>query len=295
MYDGYLKRVAQSFEAEFDEIDAVHGFEHGPEFEIALCKALRRVLPMRFGVVRGYVVDRDDRLAGDDIIIFEKMGYPTLQLRDDELARKEKVPIEAVYAYIEAKHAVNIAGDDGQSLAKAVDQVAQVKRLCSSREAVSFQRIGTSNVRGVTITGPVGFPGQRNPVFAAVLARHVRNRKGGQILEGEQDAEKVLKLLQANVSMPQGAEPDLLVLGSDTVALPVIKDPGGSEHNAYHSPFFIPGSSQSSVLTTPSLAFGIGLASLMFALDWMQLGQMPWKPILADEAGLVRAANSDSD
>ena len=55
-YKDYIETVSTRFKAHLDEIEAVHNFDLGPEYEIAICKLLRAVLPDRFGICRGFVV-----------------------------------------------------------------------------------------------------------------------------------------------------------------------------------------------------------------------------------------------
>src|SRR6266851_5063767 len=126
LYDGYLQNLNKRFEEALSEIEAHHNFEYGDEFEIALCKVFRRALPQMYGICRGYVVDADGMVAGDDIIIYDRARFPTLRaLGDEDYARLEKIPIEAVYAYIEAKHTLELEGESRSSLTKAVDQLGK--------------------------------------------------------------------------------------------------------------------------------------------------------------------------
>jgi hypothetical protein len=116
VYGNWLSEIANRFQARFDTITAVHNFEHGDEFEVALCQVLRDILPRRASVCRGYVVAQDGTLAGDDIIVFDAARFPVLRALGDDLSRKEKVPAEAVLAYIEAKHTLHVDGGGPQSL-----------------------------------------------------------------------------------------------------------------------------------------------------------------------------------
>ena len=99
-YSDYLSDFARRFATKFDEIAAHHNMELGDEFEIAVCEALRIVLPNRFGVCRGFIVNNAGAKAGDDIIIvFDREGYPTLRLLpQDTFGRLEDIPAEAVCA-----------------------------------------------------------------------------------------------------------------------------------------------------------------------------------------------------
>jgi hypothetical protein len=140
MYHDYVKTLSKRFEANLTSIEVGQNFEYGPEFEIAICNTLRSALPDKYGIARGYVVNAEGTRAGDDIVIFERSRFPTLALRGrDDYARKEFIPIEAVYAYIEAKHTLNLDGEDDQSLQRALDQVGEVKQLCSEREEITSE------------------------------------------------------------------------------------------------------------------------------------------------------------
>ena len=111
MYRGYVRRLAKVFAVEFSRIEALFGFDHAKEFKIAICRVVRVALPGRFGIARGFVVDRNDNVAGDDVIVFERPRFPGLGLRED-FDRIEQIPIEAVYCYIEAKHTIELYGGD---------------------------------------------------------------------------------------------------------------------------------------------------------------------------------------
>jgi len=66
-YDNYLQTIAERFKTYLSEIATEHNFDHGSEFEIAICKTFRRALPSKYGVCCGYLVDADGNVAGDDI------------------------------------------------------------------------------------------------------------------------------------------------------------------------------------------------------------------------------------
>jgi hypothetical protein len=79
LYDGYVEKLNKRFEEALSEIEANHNFELGDEFEVALCKVLRRALPQKYGICRGYLVDADGTSAGDDIIIYDRARHPRLR------------------------------------------------------------------------------------------------------------------------------------------------------------------------------------------------------------------------
>jgi len=70
-YGDYLKTISTKFENLIAEISTGYNFDYGEEFEIALCKVFRVLLPSKFGICRGFVVTADGKQAGDDIIIFD--------------------------------------------------------------------------------------------------------------------------------------------------------------------------------------------------------------------------------
>jgi hypothetical protein len=174
LYNNWLGDITERFQKKFDDIKVVYNFEYGEEFEMAIADALRELLPQRYGVCRGYVVSRDGQSAGDDIIIFDAQHFPTLRaLERTDLSRKENVPAEAVLAYIEAKHTLQFAGEGGQSLSKAVDQVRRVKEV--PRPPVPHSEIipGVNLPAQFSVTSPPYMPQIRNPYYGAIWARNV--------------------------------------------------------------------------------------------------------------------------
>ena len=105
IYNGIVENIAQEFERELGSIMAGFNFDYGGGFFICVCKFLRRFLPLKYGICRGFVVDRHGNTAGDDIITYDQELYPTLRFldSDNQFAQKEQIPVEVVYAYIEAK------------------------------------------------------------------------------------------------------------------------------------------------------------------------------------------------
>ena len=281
-YHDYVRTLAQRFEAALGEIDAVHNFDYGPEFEVALCQILRSALPEKFGICRGHVVDVHGQEAGDDIIIYDSQRSPTLRLHPkSDYSRKEWIPIEAVYAYIEAKHTLAIEGTDGSSLRHAVDQVAQVKLLCNSREKVEPSHIrpylNLNAIPLIAINVPPGFPDRLNPCFTAIVARQVRRKAGDALID---DASQITSLLHG-IEFSLELCPDVIVAGAHNLMLPMIcKDV--TQPLEFASPFYVPGVKRPASFQTDGLAFGLGLCVLLFALDWINLGQMNWPNIILD-------------
>ena len=283
LYDDYVAKLSRRFDKALSEIEAGHNFDYGDEFEIALCKVLRLVIPFDFGICRGYVVDAVGDKAGDDIIVFDRARFPTLRaLGEENYAQKEKVPIEAVYAYIEAKHTLHLDGTGAASVRHACQQVARVKELCSQREPVPPGQISPYwNVGAFAPKPPKNWPNHMNPMFAAIFAR--RCMLASKVTNDPDQIKDCLagELRNANVA----PAPDLIVAGPLNVSVPLVVT--DSEHPwIWESPFYIPGRSRLNTMKVDGIAFGIGLSSLLYALDWIQLGKMQWGRIFCDALGI---------
>lgn len=275
LYNNYVRDVSERFEQALARIKTEHNFEYGPEFEIAICKTLRAVLPQQYGICRGYVVSELGETAGDDIIIYDRMRFPTLRaLETDDYASKEQVPIEAVYAYIEAKHSICIEGDGGTSFQKALTQVGQVKMLCDRRRAVPLFERDLNEKKD----GPHrGWPEIRNPAYGIIICRHVRQKEGGPVLEDDKEILRRLLEAKATTLLP----PDFCIFGKNHMFIPVVPAENGGG-TFMPSPFFQSGMSSMNASVVDGVGFGAGLSLLLWALDWIQLGTMSWPAILED-------------
>lgn len=282
-YNDYVVRLAQQVRAALDSISAGYGFDYGPEFEIAVCEVLSRTLPDRVGVCRGFVIDHTGRTAGDDLIIFDRTRFPTLRLLDaHDFSRKESVPIEAVYAYIEAKHTLNINGAGPQSLDYALKQVEKVRKLVSEREPVrpgQIMPLLNLNDCGIAVMIPGYLPSIANPLFTMIIARNVRKTAKGKILTEPAAVKEALEGKTLNSSA------DLIVAGENIVIVPVLPaKPAGVE---YKSIFYIAGKYGLNARQVEGIAFGVAIASLWAAIEWIQLGRMRWHDVIADALGTV--------
>jgi hypothetical protein len=171
-YGGYIDRLSRKVEASLRDIEAVFNFDLGAEFEVAICLLLQEILPEKFGVCRGFVVDEDGRLAGDDLIIYDKLACPTLRAANGlQFAIKEQIPVDAVYAYIECKHSIN-----SDSVAKkAMYQVRQVKELILSRTGKpnpEYEKDGPI-YNGRVRDWPRHYPPYKNQPFCAIFCTRV--------------------------------------------------------------------------------------------------------------------------
>lgn len=288
-YHDYVVTLSTRFNAVLSEIAAIHNFDLGDEFEIALCKILRNALPEKFGICRGHIVDAEGREAGDDIIIYDSQRFPTLRLHypRNDFSRKEWIPIEATYACIEANHTLQIEGDGGSSLKKAINQISYVKKLCNTRESVPMTAIRPGfhfpEMGLFKVTVPNGFPSIQNPCFTAIIARQVRQKENGPILN---DSTQIKTLLEG-VTFPIDSAPDFIIAGSSNVVLPIIWQDNPLQ-TEFASPFYLPGLKRPLSHQMDQVAYGMGICLLLYALDWIQLGSMNWNQIILNAESMQK-------
>ncbi len=278
LYDGWMSELACRADKRFSEIVATHNFDLGPEFEIALASFLREWLPSRVGVCRGFVIDAAGRKAGDDVIVFDRSRFPTLRGLGDDLSRKETVPFEAVLAYIEAKHTLQIEGAGGQSLDRAVGQIRAVRAL--KREPVALNQVGP-NLR---FDGPAvkhfidgdGFPSFKNPLYAAIFARNVNPDSGA----GDRIGERLVEIGGEAAQLP-----DAIAAGNAFAVAAVEVSDGLAVR-----PSILGSRTTLAFANLKSSAFGVGAAHLLWAVERIELGKLRWADMIHEvmrESGKV--------
>lgn len=279
MYNNYLQTLQKRFLSEFEQIEAGYNFDYGIEFELALCLALKNMLPKTYGICRGYVVASDGDTQGDDILVYEKSSHPSVTARDaKELLRKEKVPAEAVYTYIEAKHTIHLEGSGKQSLQMAIKQVSKVKLTISKRKPrLHSQLLPETEFNGINVTVPEGYPNIQNPAHGVIIARHVKRTSSAQKNMTDEQIFEALDTGEIEIAPQAGCSVDMIVLGEGVVILPAHKAAAG--HIEYKAPFAHDGHTEYAIGRCPGRAFGVGLSSIAQAVEWISLGSMPWSKI----------------
>ncbi len=268
-YNNYILHLSKKFIRALDDISGVYGFDYGGEFEIAVCQILREFLPNKYGICRGYVVSSDGEIAGDDIIIFDQEKFPTLKLKGfGQYARKEQIPIEAVYAYIEAKHSINLEQKDNNSIFRAIKQVEAVKHLCSKREKIDISQLdpylpGMMDVKDIDI-----YPSYRNPILGIVISRYVEiNGKK------EYNVDIIYEKLQKVNICENDYLPDLMICGDSHYITTGYSD----EKNSTETLFRISNKNNFYVIhKEEEMSYGLFLAHLFAGIDYIRLGKMPW-------------------
>jgi hypothetical protein len=254
VYGGWIAGIAARFQRHFDQIVTGNNLEYGPEFEIAVVNALREILPQRFGICRGYVVEQSGKRAGDDIIIYDRWRFPTIHALGGDPARKDHVPFEAVLAYIEAKHTLKLTDDeDRQSLRKAAKQIAGVRALY--RESVKYQGGPITKV----YCAP-GFPSIENELYCGVFARHVDTGDEGR----EALPEALMRLHKDEVPLPDA------VVAGPYVAIPARYELASNTVEGAR-PFMNVEGNLPIFLEHPH-AFGLALVHLISTMESITLG-----------------------
>ena len=290
-YQGYLRKISNRFKARFDEIFPHWNFDQGNEFEVELCALFSELLPDKYGVCRGFITSKEnstsEEITSDDIIIYDKLTAPILRPPTSyAFTRRENVPIEAVYAYIEAKNTIELKDKSkGTFIGKAIEQVKEVKSL--TRKPRTYEEI----IDGVIL--PPGeiqrkdfHPDILNPMFTAIFARGVRIN--GDLVDEEKDIGKILHLLEQHDELDEVA--DLVVLGPNIVLIPTRQGKVG-EKDIYEYPILKRGRHKLAIEVIDGEAYGIGLVSIILALDRIRLGPVPWIEVVGD--AFKRSRNKD--
>ncbi|WP_437973793.1 DUF6602 domain-containing protein [Sorangium sp. So ce295] len=275
-YNDWFGNIVERMDQEFKAIRAVHNIERGEEFEKALCRALRALLPERAGVCRGYIVDRDNNMQGDDIIVYDAARFPTLRACGRDLAVKEQVPAEAVLAYIEAKHTLYaqekvLKKHEGQSLAKACSQISAIKAL--KRAPMPLEAFAPKFLAPPAwFKRRRGFPSIRNPWYAAIWALNLNVGKGAE------PTEALASRFETFGDVPIDRLPDVVAAGS------VIMNPcvyNEKDLGRQIRPFV---TEDTQIAFTGSVrALGLAAVHLIWAIEDIMLGDIPWPALLHDE------------
>ncbi|TLV00353.1 DUF6602 domain-containing protein [Dyadobacter luticola] len=278
LYGDYVRNLHQSVVRRLEIIESEYNFEKGAEFEIAICEILRSFLPQKYGICRGFVIDRDGKTAGDDIIIFDQDRFPTIRsISKGSYELKEKIPIEAVYAYIEAKNTLKITQNPKTCvLTKGITQCINFKKICNRRHPVVHHELDPYVKQGGVIsTFPDYLPKRRNPAFAVLIGRNVQIGNKKEL--STQEIHEALK----NFEMDDNENnPDLIIAGSHNFCTPHFY----SGADQVRSLFYLDHHHERGYWAGQQndLTYGIFLSQLAFVVDWIRLGRMPWIDIITE-------------
>ncbi|WP_438025844.1 DUF6602 domain-containing protein [Sorangium sp. So ce233] len=275
--NGFIKEFDRRLAYEVADIrdKARHNFELGDGFEVALCRVLRDLLPDRVGICRGYIVDRNGDSAGNDIIVFDATRFRTPRVPES----KEEVPVEAVFARIEAKHTLYAhakahESNPGQSLVKACRQIADVKRLARAEVPLAMGASRVGRPAGAVERRP-GFPVIRNPLYGAVWAL---NLETGELQESDRAQAVSLRLGEieddlVRSGLPRVLLPDAIAAGN-LLVVQAVAAPGGGGGERHVRPFIAPDTEREIFCGVSALA--TAAMHLRWAIEDIVLGEVPW-------------------
>lgn len=275
LYNNYIKTLSEKFNRRLDDIFGKYGFEYGIEFELAVCEILRSFLPLKYGICRGFVVTESGEMAGDDIIIYDQERFPTLRINDkDNFSRKEQIPIEAVYAYLEIKHTIILGNSKStSSINHAISQVNKIKELCDQRTKVGIFQVDPHLPEFKNNLRCEHLPEHRNPIFTAIISRYVAFENSTNRLT---DVNEISNLLFTKDIDNSIYNPELIIIGnSNYLATGHYCDK--YEKDGIETIFSLPDKkSFYGVHIAENLTYGLFLAYLIHAIDYIRLGRMPW-------------------
>lgn len=286
-YDNLIGKISKKVLLEFSQLESVYNFDIGDELEIAFCEVLRKFLPVKYGIARGFVVDKDGNKAGDDIIIYDQINFPTLRfLNNNDLMHKQQIPIDAVYAYIEIKNTL-----DSNTFLKAVQQVKQVKKLCYKRNTKFFDEDLCNNKtyfsNKYSMSG--GWePTILNPIYGMIFSRlsvDITNKKTKKSSKINDFALSIInKNKNKNTFINNGFyNPEVIVFGQSNIAISAHKSgiiKNGEELlelTKFHTG--IQPNCTYQVNAHDDISFGLALAHLIMGLNQIHLIDMPWDKI----------------
>ena len=234
-------------------------------------------------------MDKDGNKAGDDIIIFDQQNFPTLRfLNKDNIFLKQQVPIEAVLAYIEVKNTL-----DDVSYLKAVKQVKDVKNLCYKRSLKMYEWLPFEEKKLFSNEyNTLGYwePTIKNPVYGMIFSRYSVDKDGKRITESSAKnngkvynfANFTLEKYRDEIDDNSFLNPDSIIFGDSNVAICSGKyiDKKGNERLGI-TRFYagIKEQCQYQIKNQYGNSYGIALAHLMMALNFIKLIEMPWENI----------------
>jgi hypothetical protein len=104
---------------------AVDSFDTGLPFEGLVRREIKQLLPRRYSVISGKVLDRDGKTAGNcDLIVFNDVWFSPVKAAATEDSGHPYLPVEGVYAIGEVKQTLSSA-----TLDEAMEKLVRCHRL----------------------------------------------------------------------------------------------------------------------------------------------------------------------
>jgi len=177
---------------------AIDNFDSGLPFEVAVREEFTRLLPHRYDITHGLLVDRHGFTAGQcDVVIFNSMWFTTLNAPSLEEPARLMIPIEGVYAVGEVKQRLS-----RKTLDHAMEKLVTCHRLNRPQtfaHRLVENRESDSCPHGLT-----------NPLFSFILAAGLDSSEMQPLVERFFDINRRLHRLEVVRC--------LCVLGSGTIS-----------------------------------------------------------------------------
>jgi hypothetical protein len=177
----------------------VDNFDTGGPFEAIVRREIEGLMPRRYAIARGGILDRHGKSAGDcDIVIFNNTWFTPVKSATAGHAESSYMPIESVYAVGEVKQTLSAT-----TLDEAMEKLVRCHRLDRPR---TFANRIVENREGVSCPH-----GLTNPLFSFIVA--------GAVEKGEQFTDLINRFFDICKQLKRlEVVRALCVLGEGTVA-----------------------------------------------------------------------------
>lgn len=129
-------RAESDIEKEF----SINNFDAGSGIEDIVREQFRMLLPARYTVTPGVIIDRNGNNCGDcDLVVANRFWAPLLKYGATNESRRVHIPVEAVYSVIEIKQTLT-----EDSLDKAMEKLVMYKGL--ERDRSEYGRLVENHV-----------------------------------------------------------------------------------------------------------------------------------------------------
>lgn len=169
---------------QYEKETAIDAFDSGKPFEAAVREEISRLLPDRYAVTDGVVVDRNGLSAGHaDLVIFNKLWFVPVNAPISANSTRRLIPVEGAYAIGEIKQRLTKA-----TLDDAIEKLVVLQRLERPRtfaHRVVENRESENCSHGLT-----------NPLFTFILAAETDESEFQVLIKRFLDISRKLKRLE---------------------------------------------------------------------------------------------------
>ena len=161
-------------------------------------------------------------------------------------------------------------------IGNAIKQIVEVKSLARPGRPHE-QILNNFTFKGFVAKPQSGWPSILNPMFTILFARGVRIK--GKLVDD-------IKTIKAHLPSDTGENgPDLIILGTSLGLVPHLltrNEKNEVTEIRYESPFCEDTRHTLLAYEMPDKAYGFGISSLLYALEFIQLTTLPWNKVLSE-------------